>query len=110
MLKVWSGRCAVTGLGIQEALTASHAMAWKDSDNSQRLDEYNGLLLSSTVDRLFDRGLISFSSAGELLVGPGLSIDELRAAGLTSRSRLRYVPARSLPYLKAHRQRFGFPP
>jgi hypothetical protein len=108
MLKVWQGRCAVTGLGIQEALTASHAMAWKDCDNMERLDEYNGLLLSATVDRLFDRGLISFSDTGRLLVRGGLDMDELRAAGLTTSSCLRYVPERCLPYWAAHRRRFAF--
>lgn len=108
MLQVWSGRCAVTGLGIPEALTASHAMAWKDSDNRQRLDEYNGLLLSATVDRLFDRGLISFSNTGELLARSHLAAEELATAGLAPSSRLRFLPARCLPYLAAHRGRFGF--
>lgn len=108
MFKVWGGRCAVTGLGIPEALVASHAMAWRDSNNHQRLDEYNGLLLSATIDRLFDKGLISFSDAGEFLVQPGLSRDELRAGGLTPESRLRATPDRCRPYLKAHRERFGF--
>jgi predicted restriction endonuclease len=108
MLKVWQGRCAVTGLGIQDALTASHAMAWKDCDNMERLDEYNGLLLSATVDRLFDRGLISFSDTGRLLVRGGLDMDELRVAGLTTSSCLRHVPERCLPYWAAHRRRFAF--
>lgn len=108
MLKVWDGRCAVTGLGIQEALTASHAMAWKESDNRQRLDEYNGLLLSATLDRLFDRGLISFSNSGELLARSHLATEELAATGLAPSPRLRFVPTRCLPYLTAHRQRFGF--
>lgn len=108
MLKVWGSRCAVTGLGIQEALTASHAMAWKDSDNRERLDEYNGLLLSATVDRLFDRGLISFADTGSILVQPGVDVDELLAAGLTPSSQLRQMPARCVPYLQAHRRRFSF--
>lgn len=110
MLRVWDGRCAVSGLGIPEALIASHAMAWRESDNHQRLDEYNGLLLSATVDRLFDQGLISFSDSGQLLLKPGLSIEELRMCGLSSESRLRFVPARCRPYLRLHRQRFGFRP
>lgn len=108
MLKVWGGRCAVTGLGIEEALTASHALAWKDSQNSERLDEYNGLLLSATIDKLFDRGLISFTSTGALLVRSGLSLEDLAASGLTATSKLRFVPARCAPYLETHRMRFGF--
>jgi hypothetical protein len=108
MLRLWGGRCAVTGLGVQEALTASHALAWQHSDNHQRLDEHNGLLLSATLDRLFDRGLISFSDGGDLLASPHLDAHELVIAGLSSSARLRLLPPRCLPYLAEHRKRFGF--
>jgi hypothetical protein len=108
MLNVWDRRCSVTGLGITEALVASHAMAWKDSDNNQRLDEYNGLLLAATVDRLFDMGLISFSDDGRLVASSKVNEAELQLVGLTRASRLHKVPGRCLRYLKAHRERFGF--
>lgn len=108
MCRIWGDRCAVTGLAVPDALVASHALAWKDSDNHQRLDAYNGLLLSATLDKLFDKGLVSFSDSGALLVKPILDPDELRACGLSLDSKLRFVPERCKPYLKKHRQRFGF--
>ena len=108
MLLVWGGKCAVTGLALPEALIASHAMAWRDSDNHQRLDEYNGLLLSATLDRLFDVGLISFADTGCLLAKPSLAADVLMACGLSPEAQLRFVPERCKPYLNKHRQRFGF--
>ena len=43
---------------------------WRDSDNAERLDGENGLLLTPSIDHLFDRGCISFENNGELLVSP----------------------------------------
>ena len=43
---------------------------WRDSDNDERLDGANGLLLTPSVDHLFDRGFISFKDNGDLLVSP----------------------------------------
>jgi len=58
MMEIWGWRCAVTGCGIQPTLIASHALAWRDcKDGSERLDPYNGLLLTASIDRLFDQGL-----------------------------------------------------
>lgn len=108
MLKVWDGKCAVTGLGVSDALVASHAKAWKDCNNSQRLDEYNGLLLAATVDRLFDKGLISFSADGRLLKSSKVNDSDLSLAGIATTARLRILPPRCLPYLKAHREQYGF--
>lgn len=108
MLRVWDSRCAVTGLGVLPALVASHALAWSKSDNRERLDEYNGLLLSATLDRLFDVGLIAFSDSGELLLGSSLTDEDLGWCGISLPARLRFVPARCKPYLREHRKRFGF--
>lgn len=62
------GRCRITGLDIPELLIASHIKPWSVSNNAERLDGNNGLLLSPHVDRLFDKGLISFENDGKLLV------------------------------------------
>lgn len=108
MLLLWEGRCAVTGCRISEALIASHAKPWVKSSNIERLDEYNGLLLTASVDRLFDRGLISFSDAGNILMKPSLSTEDLSPLGLSAHSRLTTVHERNRPYLAEHRRAFGF--
>jgi transposase len=51
-------------------LRASHIRPWRDSDNEARLDGENGLLLTPTIDHLFDRGFISFEDDGRLLISP----------------------------------------
>ena len=60
--------CRVTGVNRPEHLIASHCKPWRDSDNAERLDGENGLLLTPSIDHLFDRGFISFENNGELLV------------------------------------------
>lgn len=57
--------CALTGIALPELLIASHIKPWCDSDNAERLDPANGLLLAVHVDKLFDRHLLSFESRNE---------------------------------------------
>ncbi|HHQ4530834.1 TPA: HNH endonuclease [Aeromonas hydrophila] len=59
--------CRVTGVCNQALLIASHIKPWSESDNAERLDGNNGLLLSPHIDKLFDRGWITFTDAGDLL-------------------------------------------
>lgn len=50
--------CCITGIADPRLLTASHIKPWgKDSQN--RHNPANGLLLSATLNRAFDRGLIT---------------------------------------------------
>lgn len=67
--------CRVTGVAERRHLIASHIKPWRDSDNAERLDGANGLLLSPHVDHLFDRGFISFRDSGSLMFSPQLSPD-----------------------------------
>lgn len=60
--------CRVTGAKGQKYLIASHIKPWSKSNNIEKLDGHNGLLLSPHIDRLFDKGLISFSDDGDLLI------------------------------------------
>ncbi|MBK7644383.1 MAG: HNH endonuclease [Planctomycetes bacterium] len=62
--------CRVTRVSRAEHLRASHCKPWRDSSNEERLDGENGLLLTPSIDHLFDRGFISFEATGRLLVSP----------------------------------------
>ena len=109
-MQVWDNCCAVTGCAVPAALSASHAVAWSLSEPQEQLDEYNGLLLTASIDRLFDKGLISFGDDGRLLCKPGLSDDDLICLGVSPDARLRAdrLHARHSPYLAAHREQHGF--
>ena len=48
----------------------------------ERLNGENGLLLTPTIDHLFDRGFISFDNSGELIVSPVSHAPSLNRMGI----------------------------
>lgn len=65
----YENRCRITGVDNIAHLRASHIKPWRNcSDGQERLNGSNGLLLTPSIDHLFDRGYISFENSGELLV------------------------------------------
>lgn len=108
MLDYWGGACAVTGISLPEVLRASHAKPWADcASDVERLDVFNGFLLSANLDALFDRFLISFDSQGDLLLSPAIAPHERERLGLNEVLRLRWLAPEHQPYLQYHRERFG---
>lgn len=106
MLDYWGGACAVTGVAIPEVLRASHAKPWAEcATDAERLDVFNGFLLSANLDALFDRFLISFDEHGVLVTAPALASIDLRSLGISPGMKLRWVNALHQPYLKTHRGR-----
>jgi putative restriction endonuclease len=71
ILSSYEETCCITGLRIPECLVASHIVPWSVSEQ-HRTDPHNGLCLSATFDRLFDRGLITVSEALEVVVAARL--------------------------------------
>ena len=66
-------RCRVTGTSDPAHLRASHIKPWRDCNDAEKIHGCNGLLLAPPhIDHLFDRGWISFSDDGELLVASDL--------------------------------------
>ncbi|MBK8626268.1 MAG: HNH endonuclease [Saprospiraceae bacterium] len=59
--------CFVTGISNPNLLIASHIKPWKDSNNQERLDPNNGILLTPTFDKLFDKFLITFNENGNIV-------------------------------------------
>lgn len=98
--------CCFTGLADTVLLRASHIKPWRICDNNERLDPYNGLVLTPTYDVLFDKGLISFNDDGRLLISPYLSssiIDSLILEEGTKYNIFNDHDHRS-PYLEYHRE------
>ncbi len=107
LLDYWGGACAVTGVAVTEALRASHAKPWADcKDDAERLDAFNGFLLSANLDALFDRFLISFDDTGRLLVSAGFAQDDLDKLGIHQGMALRWLASEHQYYLRWHRERF----
>ena len=104
LMKYWKGCCAITAIDIPEMLRASHSKPWAACDtDSDRLNVYNGFLLSAHYDALFDAGLIAFDDAGQIMYSNKLSISQIRDIGSTAYTALRWIDERHLPFLEWHR-------
>lgn len=66
VLTNYSNQCAITGIKIPELLIASHIKPWS-KDEGQRLNPANGICLSATFDKAFDKGLITLNDNLEVL-------------------------------------------
>jgi putative restriction endonuclease len=75
-------RCRITTVENPIHLLASHCRPWRDSSNEQRLDGENGLLLTPSVDHLFDRGFIGFEDSGDLIISPVAHLHSLQRMGI----------------------------
>lgn len=103
LLNLWGGRCAVTQFDVIPLLRASHIKPWRDSDNAERLDAFNGLLLSPAYDAAFDAGYISFEDDGRLMFCSDLEGDRARTLGIDPAARVVGIRPQHGMYLQHHR-------
>ncbi|WP_460154312.1 HNH endonuclease [Pseudomonas sp. S3_G06] len=92
--------CAITGFKDVSLLVASHIKPWRGSNNSERLDPFNGLLLTPNLDKAFDKGYITLSPAGNLEISPLLTEPEI--LGIFPNMRIALAPEHE-PFLAFHR-------
>jgi putative restriction endonuclease len=75
-------RCRLTGVENPNYLLASHCKPWRDSSNDERLNGENGLLLTVSIDHLFDRRFIGFEDSGDLIISPVAHKPSLQKMGV----------------------------
>lgn len=101
LMNYWNGICPLTGISNSELLRASHIIGWADCDSDQeRLNVYNGLLLSSLWDAAFDCGLVTFDDLGRAIISPAMNNKAVNALQIEN------APALSLT--DEHRRRLGW--
>lgn len=99
----WNGECAVTKFDVTRALVASHILPWAESDNDQRLDANNGILLSPTYNSLFDLHLISFENNGKIILSDNISMKTFNTIRVTGLERIEGLNEINGNYLEKHR-------
>lgn len=104
LIDKYNGRCIITGIDLPELLVASHIKPWAAASNKERLDVNNGLLLSATYDKLFDRGLITFNKYGEILLSSLIEAENIKRLRLSQGMRFNLQINKSMEgYLSYHR-------
>jgi hypothetical protein len=96
--------CRLTGLLDRRHLRACHIKPWSVSDDQEKLDGCNGLLLSPHIAHLFARGYISFSDEGDLLASRHLNPAILTAWNLRMPLKVGVFQPRQRLYLDYHRR------
>lgn len=96
--------CFITHIEMPELLRASHIKPWKDSNDKEKLDPYNGLLLAVHIDALFDKGFISFEDSGEMMVSNALPANILEQLSIKKINAEPFLPE-TCYYLKWHREK-----
>ena len=96
--------CRLTGVTDRRFLRASHIKPWSKSDNREKLDGNNGLLLAPHIDHLFDKGFISFEDDGRLLRSEALPQSVQDAWGMTPDAKTKPFSENQTHYLAYHRE------
>lgn len=105
LMDYWGNACAVTGIAFPAILRASHAKPWADcATDAERLDVYNGFLLTANLDALFDRGYISFDDGGSMIFSPELPCQVRGELGLAEPLQLRWLSDQHREHLCWHRE------
>lgn len=96
--------CRITGITNASYLRASHIKPWRASNDFEKLDGNNGLLLSPHLDHLFDQGFISFDDDGRLVLSCDLLGSVVSAWHVPATQNCGPFRREQLPYLAFHRK------
>ena len=99
-IKYWN-KCAVTGFDDISFLLASHIKPWSYSNNIERLDVFNGLLLTPNLDKAFDAGFITFSDQGLIFISSDFKKPEQLGINKNMKVSLK---SEHLPFMAFHRE------
>lgn len=103
LIEYWNG-CSVSGCSFLPVLVASHIKPWYVSDNEQRLDIYNGLLLQPNLDKLFDKGYITFDLQGNIQCSSFLENNDRKLLGINKNMHLLKLEDMHKKYLIYHQK------
>lgn len=101
LISYWGG-CSVTKCDETSVLRASHIKPWRVSNNNERLNVYNGLLLTPNLDILFDKGFISFDDNGKIIISKCISNANINKLGIDSKMKIELCELH-LAFLQWHR-------
>ena len=103
----WEYKCAVTNFNKLDILIASHIVPWAQSNDIERLDVHNGILLSPTYDALFDKHLITFDHKGKIILSDKIEHSAYQKIGVTGNEQIHELSQYNIHYLDRHNQIFA---
>ncbi|WHY65640.1 HNH endonuclease signature motif containing protein [Neobacillus sp. SuZ13] len=96
-------KCKLCGASDERFLIASHIKPWVHSNNKERLDVDNGLLLCPNHDALFDKGYISFEDNGDILISASIDESTRLLFNINNKFKIK-MNKKQLQYMQWHRE------
>lgn len=98
--------CPITMIADERLLIASHIKPWAASNDEEKIDPYNGYILSPLYDKLFDRGFITFTENRHMILSEFISQYTWRQMNLKNDTFIRALPMddKRIEYLKFHHE------
>ena len=105
MLKKYNSVCCISKCNVHtsEMLTASHVKPWSKCNNNEKVSPFNGLLLCPNHDHLFDKGYISFTDDGKIIISSALDKENRTFLNIDESMEIP-VELEMIPFLKYHRE------
>ena len=98
--------CPITMITDERLLIASHIKPWAASNNKEKVDPYNGFMLTPMYDKLFDRGFITFTKDKHIILSDFISSQTWKKIGLKGNEFYMMLPMdeKRINYLRFHQQ------
>ncbi len=106
LLAECDNKCAITGTDDPNLLIASHIKPYYLSRGKEKIDPSNGIILSPLYDKLFDRGLITFTDDKEMELSSWLSPANCKRLNLHNGTKADFpLTDKRKQYLEYHRKK-----
>ena len=98
--------CPFTMISDERLLIASHIKPWAASTDAEKIDPFNGYMLSPLYDKLFDRGFITFTENRHVILSEFISPYTWKQIGLKNDVFIKALPIddKRIEYLKFHHE------
>ncbi len=98
--------CPVTMISDERLLIASHIKPWAALNDTEKIDPYNGYMLSPMIDKLFDRGFITFTDSRHIVLSEFISPYTWKQIGLKNDTfyKALQMDDKRIEYLKFHHE------
>lgn len=98
--------CPFTMISDERLLIASHIKPWAASNDEEKIDPYNGYMLSPLYDKLFDRGFITFTENRHVILSEFISPYTWQRIGLKNDTFVKALPMddKRIEYLQFHHE------
>ncbi len=96
--------CPFTMISDERLLVASHIKPWAAANDIERVDPFNGYILSPMYDRLFDQGFITFNEDKQVILSEFISPYTWKQIGLENECYVKELPMddKRIEYLDFH--------